>query len=159
MNLFKFNLTLTAIFVVLLFFQVPFYNEWLYGKVINVNNSIFDQMQNLDTSYRKAYRFGGSYLAYQDMKTKLTKMGGGAVTLLLPPNDYLKAMGVNDISMCEPAEFYYFTGLNSVWANSPDVARANWAVVAMKGKGISLMKIKSKPQLDSLITQYKPFIK
>ncbi len=157
MNFIKFNLTLTGFLLVLLYFQMPFYNEWLYGKVINVNNNMFFQMEHMDTTYRKAYRFGGSYLAYQDMKSKLEKFG--SVTLLLPPNDYLKALGMNDISMCEPAEFYYFTGINSVWANSPDVGRANWAVVALKGKGLSLKKIRSRGDLDTMINMYKPFIK
>ncbi len=161
MSFTKFNLLLTATLIVILYFMVPFYNDWLWGanaKVLNVNNSMLDQMQNLDTSYRKSYRFGGSYVAYQDIKNKLAK-AGGSVTLLLPTTEYLKALGINDLSMCEPSEFYYFTGLNSVWANSPEVARANWAIVAARGRGISLKKIKSKPELDSLITLYKPYIK
>ncbi len=157
----KFNLLLTATLIVIMFFMIPFYNDWLWGpnaKVLNVNNSMLDQAKNLDTSYRKAYRFGGSYLAYQDMKAKLAK-AGGSVTLLLPTTEYLKAQGINDLSMCEPSEFYYFTGINSVWANSPEVARANWAVVAARGRGISLKRVKTKSDLDSLITLYKPFIK
>jgi hypothetical protein len=162
MNFTKFNLLLTASLIVILYFMVPFYNEWLWGanaKVLNVNNSMLDQAQNLDTSYRKAYRFGGSYLAYQDMKAKLLKAGGGNVILLVPTTEYLKSLGINDLSMCEPSEFYYFTGLNSVWATSPEVERANWAVIAARGRGISLKRIKTKPELDSLITLYKPFVK
>ena len=161
MSFTKFNLLLTATLIVILYFMIPFYNDWLWGpnaKVLNVNNSMLDQAKNLDTSYRKAYRFGGSYIAFQDIKNKLNKLGGN-VTLLLPTTDYLKAQGITDLSMCEPSEFYYFTGINSVWANSPEVERANWAVVAARGRGISLKRIKAKPELDSLITQYKQYIK
>ena len=161
MSFTKFNLLLTATLIVILYFMIPFYNDWLWGpnaKVLNVNNSMLDQAKNLDTSYRKAYRFGGSYIAFQDIKNKLNKLGGN-VTLLLPTTDYLKAQGITDLSMCEPSEFYYFTGINSVWANSPEVERANWAVVAARGRGISLKRIKAKPELYSLITQYKQYIK
>jgi len=58
--------------------------------------------------------------------------------------------------MQEPAVFYYFTGINSVWASSPNVEKANWAIYAGK-TGVRVMQIKSKGQLDSLILIYKKF--
>ena len=155
----KFNLTLTSVLIIILFFTIQFYSDWLSGKVLNENNNMLKQMDHLDTTYRKAYRWGGSYIAFQDIKNKLEKNGGTNVTLLLPTTEYLRAQGVNDMDMVEPSVFYYFTGINSVWANSPEVAKANWAVVAIKGRGVSLKRIKEKPELDTLISQYIKYIK
>ncbi len=155
----KINLLLTGILIIILFFNIQFYNDWMTGKVLNVNNNMLDQMQNLDTNFRKSYRWGGSYLAFQDIKNKLVKAGGPNVTLLLPTTEYLRAQGVNDMDMVEPAVFYYFTGINAVWANSPDVARANWALITLKGRGASLKKIQQKSDLDTLVTEYKKYIK
>jgi len=155
----KFNLLLTSILIIILFFTIEFYNGWLTGKVLNVNNNMLDQMEHLDTTYRKSYRWGGSYLAFQDIKSKLAKNGGTNVTLLLPTTEYLRAQGVTDMDMVEPSVFYYFTGINSVWANSPEVARANWALIVIKGRGVSLKKIREKPELDTIISEYKKYIK
>ena len=155
----KFNLLLTGILIIILYFTIQFYNDWLTGKVLNENNNMLDQMERLDTTYRKSYRWGGSYLAYQDIKDKLKKSGEPNVLLLLPTTDYLRAQGIKDLDMVEPAVFYYFTGINSVWANSREVERANWALITIKGKGVSLRKIGAKPELDTLISQYKKYVK
>ena len=119
---------------------------------------MFDQMQNLDTTYRKQYRFGGSYMLYKDIARVLgTHDSAKGVVLLLPTTDYLRANNITESDMPEPAVFYYFTGITSVWANSPDVQRANWALLASKKTGMRVMDIKTKPQLDSLIFMYKKY--
>src|SRR5437868_4041677 len=107
----KFNLTLTSVLIIILFFTIQFYNDWLTGKVLNENNNMLKQMDHLDTTYRKAYRWGGSYLAFQDIKNKLEKGGATNVTLLLPTTEYLRAQGVTEMDMVEPSVFYYFTGI------------------------------------------------
>ncbi len=159
MNFTKFNLFLTAVLVIIMYFMVPFYNEWLFGKIINTNNSIIDQAQNLGVQFRRQYRFGGTYITLMDMKRFLEKHNAKGVKLLLPNNDYLRAINVPEFDMPEPAVFYYFTGINAVWANSPDVESANWVILITKKTDIRIMQVKSKPQLDSLITIYKKFIK
>ena len=48
----------------------------------------------------------------------------------------------------EPAVFYYYTGLEGVWTNSPDVGRANYLVGVSK-KGVTLDAIKTPEQLPA----------
>jgi hypothetical protein len=81
------------------------------------------------------------------------------VTVLLPSTAYMRYVNINYVDIPEPAVFYYFTGIKSVWANSPNVRTANWALVASKKTGLRMADIKSNAQLDSLISLYKPYIK
>ena len=115
-------------------------------------------MQHLDTTYRNEYRFGATYGLDMDIKRVLSTHKDAI--LLLPNNDFMKANNIpGNIDMQEPAVFYYYTGITSVLANSPDVQRANWALLASKKMGMRLMDIKSQGQRDSIITMYKQFLK
>ena len=155
MNFYKFNLLLTSVLLIVIYFKIPFYEEWLLTKAASPNNNMFEQMQNLDIKYRYQYRFGSDYMVYKDMQRILSTHKD--VVLLLPTTEYLRSVNITNVNMSEPATFYYYTGLKSVWANSPDVEKANWAFVASKKTGMRVVDIKSKPQLDSLITSYKKF--
>ncbi len=157
MNFYKFNLLLTSVLLIVIYFKVPFYEDWLKNKAASPNNNMFEQMQNMDINYRKQYRFGSSYMVYKDMERMLSKHKD--VVVLLPTTDYMRSVNITYVDMPEPAIFYYFTGIRSVIANSPDVQLANWTLLASKKGGMRVLDIKSKPQLDSLISLYKPFIK
>lgn len=160
MNFYKFNLLLVAVLLIVLYFKIPFYESWLSGKALSPNNNMFDQMRNLDTNYRRQYRFGSTYMFDKDIVRVLSTHKDQEPILLLPTNEFLKANSIpNDLDMQEPAVFYYFTGIKSVWASSTDAGRANWVLIASKKMGMRIMDIKSKEQLDSLITMYKPFAK
>ena len=150
----KFNLFLTAVLAILLFFVLPANNGWLYQKVLNSNVTFTDQVQHLSTLERNQSRFGKSYDFYLLTAKKLAPAPN--VLLMLPPNDYLKKVNVAEIEMPEPAIFYYFTGLSAVTTASDEVLRANWALVPMNGT-IALRKIKNRQQLDSLIALYKQY--
>jgi len=115
---------------------------------------MFDQMEKLDVDYRNHYRFGATYSFDKDIQRTLE--GKKNVILLLPNNAYMKSINVTTLDMQEPAVFYYFTGINAVWASSPNVEQANWAVFAGK-TGVRVLEIKSQGQRDSIISLYKKF--
>jgi len=56
----------------------------------------------------------------------------------------------------EPAVFYYYTGLEGVWTNSPDVGKANYLVKVTK-KGVTLDAIKNPEQLRQILAFYRKF--
>ena len=150
----KFNLFLTAILAILLFFTLPANNRWLRNKILDNNTGFFDQVGHLSVEERKESRFGKSYQVYAQAAEKLSKYTN--VVLMLPPNEYLKRLNIDDVEMTEPAIFFYFTGVNAVTCNSQDAGRANWALVPKEGK-LVVRKIRTRPQLDSIIAIYKPF--
>ena len=155
MNYNKFNILLTSVLVIIIYFTIPYYNGWLFGKVLN-SGSIAVQAANLDPEYRKEQHFGLSYNNFRSIKRFFSKKHG--VVLLTPTNEYLRAMDINNVDVAEPAIFYYFTGVNTVLPTSPNVENANWAIVISKEKGLHVVEVKSKPQLDSLITLYKQYM-
>ncbi len=153
MNYKSFVLFLLAIAVILTFYGIPSYNDWIQKKIFTISD-IGEQAHHLDPDERKAARFGYSYVVLHDIALKLA--GEKNAIILLPPDPYLQAMHVKDFRMVEPAEFYYFTGVNSVTVTSPNVWSANWAFVAQDGR-LSLQKIASRQQLDGLLAVFKRY--
>jgi len=150
----KINLFLFAVMGVVLFFTIPFYNNWLYSKVLN--NDFAEEVNHLGIQDRNMKRFGYSYSVLSDVAHVLAQFKD--VTVLLPPNDYVKTRGITDFIVPEPAVFYYFTGLRAVWVNSPDASLANWALI-MNGPGNAVVKkMDHIRNSDSLIAVYKKYI-
>jgi len=151
----KVNLFLYPVLVIVLFFTIPFYNQWLYGRVLS-NNFLFE-IKHLDPEARKIQRYGYSYTVYEDITGALKHRKN--VTLLLPPTNYVKARKLTDLSMPEPAVFYYFTGIRAVWPNSREAATANWVFVVDSRGSMNLIKMELIRNQDSLINDYKRYIK
>ncbi len=152
----KINLFLSGILAIILLFCTPHYNEWLNTKILQ-NNDVFFQMTHLDENGRKISRYGYSYQIYMALKERMKTLGD--VTLLLPPAQYMHSRKmINEVVMPEPAVFYYYTGMKSVWVTSPDIYKANYDLdVNSKGE-IIVKKIPSKNDLDTLITKYKKYL-
>ncbi len=154
---FKINLTLVSVLLIVLYFNIPFYNNWLNTNLLNPAFDIFALSKQMDPEQRKVNRFGYSYMVYREMAGVLSKAGLDKPIVLLPPDAYLKQHGVRDFNVCEPAIFYYLTGLKSVWHTSPGVDSAN-CVVVPDGKGkVVLKKIAARQELDSLLTVFRKY--
>lgn len=156
MNYKKLNFFLASVLVILLFFTIPINNNWLYSKVIGGENNLLYQVKHLDVADRKLMRYGYSYQVYLNMLADIPDKKSALI--LLPPAKYLKAMGVQDFVTVEPAVFYYYTGLNSVWANSPDAGRANWAVGVNSSHRVRLRQIMNPAQLDTLLPIFRKLL-
>jgi hypothetical protein len=78
--------------------------------------------------------------------------------ILFEPNSYYRdSLHVYpNVKAPEPAVFYYYTGLEGVWINSPDVGRANFLVKVGK-KGISLETIHNPMELQQILAFYRKF--
>jgi len=154
----KIQLTLLSIALIFVIFSVPFNNHWLHDKILNDNVSIFDQAQNTDVQFRLEYRFGSAFNAYNAItKTLESSPGFKNVLLLIPPQQYLRETKIEGgFDGCEPVVFYYFTGIKSVIAKSPNVSQANWAFVA-EGHSMWLKKLDDKRYFDNLIEKYKKY--
>ena len=152
-------LTAVSVLGILLFFKSDYYSRWLDVFILPENTKIEDQFQKTGVEERKEYRFGNLYSLCQYMKKTLdtTAFRNGGAIVLLPPNDYLKAKGVEVFHMPEPAEFYYHIGIKTVWTTSPDVDKANWAIVISGKNSIAFIPIRSAEERKALLETYKNY--
>jgi hypothetical protein len=144
---------------VVLLYNVPFYKEWMYRRVLvpDENGDIFYQAQHLGIEERKQFRYGGSYAFFQSLAVQFSSNNITNVTIFLPPNDYIALMKIPDLLIPEPAVFYYFTGLNAVNKNSPNVRTANWALAVQDTGHIFMNRIKGPQDIDVLLRLYKNY--
>ena len=139
-------------------YKTEFITNWLGRFIFPEDNPMTDQFDRTDIEERRARRFGNTYMLCQYMTKTLdtSKLKTNEPIILLPPNAYLKSVG-SAFNLPEPAEIYYHCGLKTVWTTSPDVEKANWAVVAMGKGNIAFVPLTSKDQLQELLNTYKNF--
>jgi hypothetical protein len=154
---FKINMTLISILIIVSFFSIPFYNNWMNTNLLNPNLKFSVMYKNMDIEQRKISRFGYSYIVYKEMSKIFKQAKIDSPLVLLPPDAYLKANNIKDIAIVEPAIFYYFTGEKAVWYNSEGVEKANCALVPDPRTKIMLKKIGNPEELNALITEYKKY--
>ncbi len=150
-------MTLVAILAIVLFFSIPFYNNWLNSNLLNPSLSFTTLYKQLDEEQRKVSRFGYSYMVYKEMAGIFKQAKIDNPIVLLPPDAYIKENNVKDLNVVEPAIFYYFTGQKSVWYNSPGVEKANCALVPDNNNKVMLKKISTPDDLNKLLTVYKKY--
>lgn len=119
--------------VLTFFFLLPRNNRWLQNKPLAYLTGFFRQATLPDTEHRKRERWGASYIHSQQIARLLTQeQDRDSLLVLMPPADYFKDRKI-DYPVPEPAVFYYYTGVKTIWANSPQALRANRMVRAANG--------------------------
>ncbi len=144
---------------VMMFFKTDYYTLWIDKYIMNPSTTLSDQMERTSAEQRKEYRYGNLYVMCQYMKKTLdtTSFKTKEPIVLLPPNDYLTAQGITLFHMPEPAEFYYHTGIKTVWTTSPDVQQANWALIPSGKTSIAMMPLKTAEDRNRLLDMYKNY--
>jgi hypothetical protein len=151
----RINLLLSAVLLIVLYFIVPENNAWLYDKILS--NDLIYELQNQKVETRKEYRYGYSYLVYRDVKNKIPNPSTSVI--LFPPQEYLTEKKITNFQVPEPSVFYYFTGIKSVWINSPDADKANYAMDARSDGKMVFVTIKNKEACDTAISFFKSHFK
>jgi len=147
----KKNITLTflSMELLLVFFLLPKNREWFNGRVITYWNDFRIQKNKLDIEYRKTKRWESSYTISKQITDSFAKNDLKNVIVLLPPSAYFKERKI-DYHVPEPAIFYYYTGLRTVWINSNEAKNANWIVTAHNGQLEMIPMNDQKVLLDSI---------
>lgn len=154
----RFILLIVSAFGILIFFKTETYTRWIDTFILNPNTPISEQFEKTGVEERREYRYQNVYRLCQYIKKTLdTSRFKDEPKILLPPNKYLEAVGQKALHMPEPAEFYYHTGLITLWTTSPEVQKANWAIYADDKGNISFMHIDSPQQLQMLLATYKNY--
>lgn len=130
----SFILLVAAVIALLIFFGLEPNKLWFNGRIMSYWDEFKEQKLNLDLEERKLVRYQTDYLFAKNVTGFFEKRGSaGKVLVLMPPTDYFKANNLN-IHVPEPAVFYYFTSLKTIWANSPEASKANWYLTAKNGE-------------------------
>ena len=130
----KFILLALSILMVVGFFLLPQNSEWISDRILPYWSDLRKQKKHLEIEERKIDRYGSSYTYSKMIDDFFEKKGVDEnVLVLVPPTSYFTARGIK-YHVPEPAVFYYFTGLKTVWVNSPEAIKANWYVRVAQGE-------------------------
>lgn len=105
-----------------------------------------------------ASRYGISYTMSIKIKHVLEQRHVVHPIILFEPNSYYRdSLHIYPkIRVPEPAVFYYYTGLEGVWINSPDAVKANF-LVRITSKGVGLDIIRTPEQRQQILAFYKKY--
>ncbi len=152
----KLLLVFAGMVSIILFFFLPPNQDWFKNKILAYYRDLRTEKANLDLEHRKRYRFGSDYTYSKQIASFFEKKNNKTSALvLLPSTSYFKAYGL-EYHVPEPAVFYYFTGLKTLWPNSTNAADAKWYVHASKGK-IVVDSVQSRNVLLDTIAAFKKF--
>jgi hypothetical protein len=128
-----FILLVASIISLLIFFGLEPNKMWLDQRIMPYWEAYQEQKLDLDLEERKLARYQSDYEFAKNVTGFFEKRGTVNKTLvLIPASDYFKAHGLQ-IHVVEPTIFYYFTGLKTIWPNSPEASKANWYITARDG--------------------------
>jgi len=152
-------LTIVSFLLVVLVLNAGYYREWFQAKPAQYwTDFLKEKDDTLDAIGIMKSRYGISYVISIRVKEVVQKRNLVNPVILFEPNSYYRdSLHIYpNVHAPEPAVFYYYTGLEGVWINSPNVSKANFLVRVSK-KGVSLDAIKTPQQLQQILAFYKKF--
>lgn len=149
----KVFLTLISLLLVVLFFILPHNYAWLQ-RLLFYAGGIPAQAKRMAPEQRLEDRFESRYRYSVNIRDSFLAKGGQlSQTILLPPTNHFRDSAI-EYHVPEPAVFYYFTGVRTVWANSPEAEKATWEV-QVKGQSLLVRKVEDQKEIKKRINQYR----
>jgi hypothetical protein len=155
----SFILTICSFLLIVLVLNAGYYREWFQAKPVQYwSDFLKEKDDTLDDVGIMKSRYGVSYTISMRVKEVMEQRHIAHPVILFEPNSYYRdSLHIYpNVHAPEPAVFYYYTGLEGVWTNSPDVTKANFLVKITK-KGVALDVIKTPQQLQQILASYKKF--
>jgi hypothetical protein len=152
-------LTLVSLLLILVTLNAGYYPTWFKAKPVQYwNDFLKEKDDTLDVTGIRKVRYGISYVISLRVKEVVENKHITHPVILFEPNSYYRdSLHIYpNVRAPEPAVFYYYTGLEGVWTNSPDVAKANYLVRVTK-KGVTLDAIRNPQQLQQILAFYRKF--
>jgi hypothetical protein len=154
-----FLLTIISALLVILVLNLGYYKDWFQAKPLQYwTDFLKEKDDTLSTEGIMASRYGISYTMSMKIKRVLEEKHVVHPIILFEPNSYYRdSLHIYPkIRVPEPAVFYYYTGLEGVWINSPDAGKANY-LVRITSKGVGLDAIKTPEQRQQLLAFYNKY--
>lgn len=149
----RFILFIISLVLIVGFFLLPQNRTWSKA-VLSYGRDFQNQQNHLDRETRMRRRFGNDYTFSKDIANSFDRKGiKNKVLVLMPPTTYFMKMGIK-YHVPEPAVFYYYTGLKTIWANSREAINAGWYVRVNAGK-IIIDSVANKKDLQDTIVAFQ----
>ena len=155
----SFILTVISFFLILLTINLGYYSDWVKARPVSYwNDFLKEKDDTLDIDGIRKSRYGFAYTLSIKIKEAVERKGVTNPVILFEPNSYYRdSLHIYpNVKAPEPAVFYYYTGMEGVWINSPDTARVNFLVRVTK-KGVTLDAIRTPQQREAILNYYKKF--
>jgi len=154
-----FLLCVAAFAVILGVLNLGYYQEWFRTKPLQYWSDF--QKEKSDTADEfaiRVQRYGFVYTVSMRVRDALRKKKLVHPVVLFEPNSYYRdSLHIYpNVRAPEPAVFYYYTGLEGVWTNSPNVNRANF-LLRITRKGAVLDTIRGPQHLQEMLARYKKY--
>lgn len=151
-------MTAVSFLLILVTINMGYYPTWFKSHPVEYWNDFPKEKAEMDPEAIMKNRFGTPYVISERVKEVIGKKGVAHPVILFEPNGYYRdSLHIYPkVSAPEPAVFYYFTGLEGVWPNSPDAEKANYIVRVTK-KGVTLDAIRNQEELQRLLAFYRKF--
>jgi hypothetical protein len=152
-------LTIISFLLILVTLNAGYYPTWFKSKPVQYwNDFLKEKDDTLDAAGIMKTRYGISYLISLRVKEVMESKHISNPVILFEPNSYYRdSLHIYpNVRAPEPAVFYYYTGLEGVWTNSPDADKANYLVRVTK-KGVTLDAIRTPEQRQQILAYYRKF--
>ncbi|HTR31119.1 MAG TPA: hypothetical protein VMH27_17730 [Puia sp.] len=154
-----FLLTIVSFLLVLLTINAGYYATWFKTRPLQYWSDFSkEEEESMDPVAIMKSRYGVSYTISMRVKEVIEQKRIAHPVILFEPNSYYRdSLHIYpNVRAPEPAVFYYYTGLEGVWINSPDVEKANYLVRVSK-QGVVLDAIRNQQQLQQILAYYRKF--
>lgn len=154
-----FLLSVVALAAILGVLNFGYYQEWFRSKPLQYWSAFLKEKDDTASENAiRAERYGISYTISMRVRDAIRKKGMTHAVILFEPNSYYRdSLHIYpNIHIPEPAVFYYYTGLEGVWTNSPNVDKANF-LLRISTKGAALDTIRSPQHLQEILARYKKY--
>jgi hypothetical protein len=150
-------LTIISTSILLLLLAFTNYREWFLDKPLDYWYAFQSEVRHpAGWEAMRRMRYGVPYTLSVELKEAAKAGQLHDPVFLFEPNSFYQDSLHTDLRMPEPAVFYYYTGLQCVWMNSPTVRKANYFVMIRKGE-VKIEPIRTTRQLQEILTRYKSF--
>jgi len=153
----SFLLTAVSFLAVLIILNLGYYGTWFRGWPLQYWDDFRKESGNKASRQDILNeRYGPVYSMCMQVKAIMEEKKIANPLILLEPNSYYQDSLHIPVRVPLPPVFYYYTGLKSVWMNSPDAGKANFLMRITKG-GMNLEEITSPGQLRQILKDYQSF--
>ncbi|HEY4063431.1 MAG TPA: hypothetical protein VGM30_16105 [Puia sp.] len=153
----SFLLTVISFFLIFLVLNTGYYKEWFHAKPLLYWSDFQKEKEDTaDAVGIMKVRYGIIYTICLKIRQVVEQKKVARPVILFEPNSYYRDSLHMPLHVPEPAVFYYYTGLEGVWTNSPNVSQANF-ILRISKKGANLDAIRSPQELQRILASYKKF--
>lgn len=150
-------LTIISTSTLLLLLAFGHYKEWFLDKPLDYWCGFCTEVRHPASPEEvRRMRYGTPYTLSIEIREAAKAGRLHDPVFLFEPNSFYHDSLHIDLRMPEPAVFYYYTGLQGVWTNSPTVQRANYLVMIRKGE-VKIAHIRTALQLQEILTRYRSY--